>query len=197
MLNIGTHHVNTNGSRKAICISNTRRRYKTNILWQKAHNTSAITILGGLNYSVAVDNEGGGGVRSEARGGGEGGGVVTQATGHHRSYWFVVSLVLQHPSLSYTPTSASSSLCLPRVPPAHVGTYGAYVNVRMGVWITMCWLYVCVGVRILCTYAFSTEFSLYCVTDTKFFILCEYSLGQLVGFCLKFLIYLFQLYNNT
>lgn len=104
-------------------------------MWQKVHNTSAITILGGLNYSVAVDNVGGG-VRSGRGEGAPGGGVVTQATGHHRSYWFVVSLVLQHPSLSCTPTLQWFRPPSTRVPPAHTWAHTS----RMWVYVCVCGL---------------------------------------------------------
>lgn len=61
---------------------------------------------------MPVDNVGGG-VRSARRNAGVWGGVVTQATGHHRSYWFVVSLVLQRLSLSLPPRNRVIPLSLP------------------------------------------------------------------------------------
>lgn len=83
----------------------------------KDPNTKAISVL--LNNSVAVDR---GGVRSR-----EGGQGVTQATGHHRSYWFVVSLVLQSLSHSHTKLQVSP-VSLYHVPPALTWAYTAYVS---------------------------------------------------------------------
>lgn len=71
------------------------------------------------------------------------GGGVTQATGHHRWYWFVVSLVLQPPSLSHPPTHPSlrpARACVPHTP-------------RMSVHVCYITALVCVGVR-LCTQDF-------------------------------------------
>lgn len=127
--------------------------------------------MGGLNYSVAVDNVGGG-VRSEGAGRGHGRGGSD--TGY-RSPPLVLICCIARPatpipflhtyitmplSLSYT--------CLSR---AHVGTYDAYVNVCICVRITMCFTYVCVGVRILCTTHFRQSFP-YTVLRTPCFSFC-------------------------
>lgn len=120
---------------------------------------------------MAVDNVGGG-VRSEGRGGRAEGGSDTG----YRSPPLVLICCIARPATpipflhTYITIPPSPSYTCPSR--AHVGTYAAYVNASMCARITMCFANVCVGVRILCTYAFSTEFSLF-VTDTVFFILLE------------------------
>lgn len=90
-------------------------------------------------------------------------GVVTQATGHHRSYWFVVSFVLQTLSLSHLkhpPYARFPPTCVPR---AHVDTYEARIWSCASVGGCLCVLALCAsGSECYVPHAaFSSRFSIY------------------------------------